>query len=322
MDVVRSQNANLLASGNLSGEHTSETVETSLIGSGNHLRNVHTKRSTVTGVTVPDGGSGGIIKRSVVEGIDTVLLGLSRGRKVKHNHLQNSVSSRKPLLHNTLEKLLSNKFLLVSLELNTDGLKHLLYLLVLLSHDGLEKSGKRGGNELTEGTLETSILVLRSPHLTAGIEVPVSPKLGHHLLLRNIELSSVGLGKTLQGEGPLVKTRSEGNSSLGGVNLTVSKSLVVVHGNNHVNRLNGTAESLVELLGRKLKLKKSTINLVNHENGTDTLGNSLTKHSLGLNTHSINGIDNNESTISHTKGGSYLRGEINVTGRVDKVDEI
>mmetsp|Transcript_1719 Transcript_1719/g.2053 ORF Transcript_1719/g.2053 Transcript_1719/m.2053 type:complete len:574 (+) Transcript_1719:18-1739(+) len=136
--VVRSHDAYLLSSGDLSREYTSEGVEASLVGGGNHLRNVHTKRSSIGGITSTDSSGGGVIQRSFVKGINTVGLGLGGRRKMKHNHLQNGVSGRKPLLHNTLKKLLSNKFLLFRLELNSNSLEHLLYLSVLLVHDGLE----------------------------------------------------------------------------------------------------------------------------------------------------------------------------------------
>mmetsp|Transcript_23112 Transcript_23112/g.32374 ORF Transcript_23112/g.32374 Transcript_23112/m.32374 type:complete len:594 (-) Transcript_23112:467-2248(-) len=313
-NVVGTHDANLLASGDLSGENTTESIETSLIGGGNHLRDVHTKRRSITGITGTDGRCGLVVKRAIVKGINTVSLSLNRRRQVKHNHLQDSVSSRKPLLHNTLKKSLALEFLLLGLELNTDGLKHFVNLSGLLGHDSFEKSGDGGSNELTESTFKSSSLITRGPDLTFGIIEPVTPKLVHHLVLRDAEFSTVSLGETLEGEGPLVETRSEGNGSLGGVHLDITEGFIVVHGNNHVNGLDRTAESLVELFSRKLKFEKSTVNLVNHKNGADTFGNGLTKHSLGLDTHTINGINNNKGTISDTKSGSDLRGEINVTG--------
>mmetsp|Transcript_28613 Transcript_28613/g.47357 ORF Transcript_28613/g.47357 Transcript_28613/m.47357 type:complete len:834 (-) Transcript_28613:8-2509(-) len=321
-NVVWSHDTDLLAGSNGSGEHTSEGVETSLIGGRDHLRDVHTERGTWASVALTDGGCGLVVQRTIVKGVDTVFLCLGWGRKVKNNHLQNSVSSREPLLHDTLEQLLANEFLLLSLELNTDGLKHLLDLSVLLSHDGLEKSGNWGGNELTESTLEGTVLVGSGPDLTGGIEIPVTPELLVHLLLRDSELGTVGLGETLEGESPLVKTRSEGNSSLRRVDLNITKCLVVVGRNNHVDGLNGTAESLVKLLSRKLQFEEGTVNLVNHETRLDTLGNSLTKNGLGLDAHTIDGINDDKSTISHTKGGSDLRRKVNVTRRVDKVDKV
>mmetsp|Transcript_7953 Transcript_7953/g.12157 ORF Transcript_7953/g.12157 Transcript_7953/m.12157 type:complete len:732 (+) Transcript_7953:607-2802(+) len=321
-NVVGSHDTNLLTGGDLSGEDTAECIETSLVRGGDHLRDVHTKRSAIAGVTSTDGSGGLIIKRTIIKGINTVGLGLSGGRQVKHNHLQNSVSSRKPLLHDTLEKSLALEFLLFGLELNTNGLKHLVNLSGLFGHDSFEKSGDGSSNELTESTFESSSLITGDPLLTVRIEKPVTPKFSHHLFFGNAELSTVSLGETLEGESPLVETRTEGNGSLGGVNLTITKSFVVVHGNNHVDGFNSTAESLVKLFSRKLKFEKSTVNLVNHENGADTLRNGLTKDGLGLDTDTINGIDNNKSTIGNTKGSSDLRGEINVTGGIDKIDEV
>mmetsp|Transcript_9074 Transcript_9074/g.13552 ORF Transcript_9074/g.13552 Transcript_9074/m.13552 type:complete len:423 (+) Transcript_9074:1110-2378(+) len=312
-NVVRSHNTDLLSRGNLSREDTSESIETTLITGGNHLRNVHTQRSAITGIASTDCGCGRIIQRSVVEGIDTVRLGLGWRRQMKHNHLQHGISSRQPLLHNTLQELLSDEIVLLSLQGNSDGLEHLLDLSMLLVHDSIEKSGDGSRNELTESTLESTLLVTGGPHLTACIEIPVTPKLLHHLCLVDTELGTVSLSELLEGEGPLMKARSKSDGSLGGVNLNITERLVVVHGNNHVNRLDGTTESLVKLLSGELKFQNSTVDLVDHQNGAHTFANSLTKYCLGLYTHSINGIDNDQSSISNTEGSSHLTAEVNVT---------
>jgi hypothetical protein len=190
---------------------------------------------------------------------------------MKHNHLQNGISSRKPLLHDTLEERLSNKLLLFGLELNSNSLKHFLNLSVLLGHDGLEQGGDRGGDELAECTLKVTILILCGPDLTGGIEIPVTPKLLHHLCLRDTKLGTVRLGELLEGEGPLVKTRTESNTSLGRVDLDISEGFVVVGGDNNVDGLDGTAESLVKLFSRELKFEKGAIDLVHHENRLHTL---------------------------------------------------
>jgi len=80
-------------------------------------------------------------------------LGNDGGGKVEHDHLKDGVSSGEPLLHDALEEGLSDKLALVGLELDSDSLQHLVDLSVLLVHDGLEKGGDGGGDELTEGTL-------------------------------------------------------------------------------------------------------------------------------------------------------------------------
>jgi len=85
---------------------------------------------------------------------------------------------------------------------------------VLLVHDSLEEGGDGGSDELAESTLEGSSLVGTDPLLPGGVVVPVSPELVHHLLLGNAELCTVGDGEFLEGERPLVKSRSKGDSSL------------------------------------------------------------------------------------------------------------
>ena len=54
----------------LSGEDTSESVESALIGSGHHLGHVHHERSI--SIAVLDGDSGLIIVRTLVQHLHTV----------------------------------------------------------------------------------------------------------------------------------------------------------------------------------------------------------------------------------------------------------
>jgi len=72
--VVGTKDANLLTSSDGSGENTTESVETTLIGSGHHLRDVHNERSL--GVASADSGGGDIVLRTSVQILNTVLLGL------------------------------------------------------------------------------------------------------------------------------------------------------------------------------------------------------------------------------------------------------
>jgi len=96
-NVVGSHDADLLAGGNLSGENTAEGVETSLVGRGDHLTDVHGHGAPVGGVAGADGLGGLIVQGSVIQGIDTVLLGNDGGRKVEHDHLEDGISGREPL---------------------------------------------------------------------------------------------------------------------------------------------------------------------------------------------------------------------------------
>mmetsp|Transcript_26431 Transcript_26431/g.56734 ORF Transcript_26431/g.56734 Transcript_26431/m.56734 type:complete len:284 (-) Transcript_26431:945-1796(-) len=174
-DVVRTHNSDLLSSGNLSREDTSEGVETTLVRCRNHLRDVHAHRSTLGCIASTNGSGSLIVQRTVVKAVHTVRLGLHRGRKVKHNHLQNGITSRKPLLHDTLQQLFSGVFLLLSLEFDTNSLQHLLHLSMFLSHDSFEKGGDRGGDECAESTFERSPLITGGPDRATGIEVPITP---------------------------------------------------------------------------------------------------------------------------------------------------
>ena len=92
----------------------------------------------VSHVRIASGGL--VVQWTVVESVDTVLLGLGGRRQVEHNHLQDSLSGGKPLLHDTLQELLADEFLFVALQLHVDGLEHLLDLPVLLGHDGFEET--------------------------------------------------------------------------------------------------------------------------------------------------------------------------------------
>ena len=185
-----------------------------------------------------------------------------------------------------------------------------------------KRPGDRSRDELAEGTFERSTLVGRGPDLAGGIKVPVTPELLHHLVLGDTKLGTVVLGEALEREGPLVETGSEGDSSLGGVDLHVSERFVVVGGDNHVDGFNGTPEGLVEFFGGQLELEQSAIDFVDHEHRLDTFRDGLTEHGLGLHAHSINGIDHDQSTIGDTERGRNFGRKVNVTGTINQVDQV
>lgn len=147
------------------------------------------------------------------------------------------------------------------------------------------------------------------------------PKTLHHLVTVDAELLGVTSSELTDGEGPAVETGTEGNSTLVWVNLDVTKSLVEVGGDDDVDGLDGTGEGLVKILLRNLQLQESTINLVDDDNRLDTLTKSLSQDGLGLHAHTLNGVNDNERTIGDTERGGNLGREINVTGRVDQVNQ-
>jgi len=139
------------------------------------------------------------------------------------------------------------------------------------------------------------------------------PEAVHHLLLVNTELLGVLDSELADSESPAVETGTESNGTLLGVNLAVTEDFVVVGSNNDVDGLSDTSEVLVEILLGELELEERTVDLVDNDNGLDTLTKSLAEHSLGLHTDTFDCVDDNESTVSHTESSSNLRREIDVT---------
>jgi hypothetical protein len=321
-DVVGTLDADLDTGLDGTGVDTTEGVETTLVGGGNHLGDVQHQRSS--GVTVADTNAGLVIEGTLVQSLGTVLLGSDGGRQVDTDHLQKSVSGRQELAHDTLEELLALELLLVVGELDVKLLQKggdLITLVVVDSSEDLEDGVQ---DELVEGTLQRlaiGTLGLVGPLLGLGVEVVVAPQTLKHLLAVDTELLGVLDGELADSEAPAVKTGTEGNGTSVGVNLDVTESLVEVGGDDDVDGLDGTGEGLVQILLGALQLEKSTINLVDAQNGLDTLGQGLTQDSLGLDTDTGDTVDNDQGTVSDTESGGNLRREINVTGGIDQVDQ-
>ena len=70
-----------------------------------------------------------------------------------------------------------------------------------------------------------------------------------------------------------------------------------------------------------MQLKKSTIDLVDDDNGLDTFTESLTEDSFGLDTDTFDTVDDDEGTVSDSEGSSDFRGEIDVAGRINQIDQ-
>ena len=150
---------------------------------------------------------------------------------------------------------------------------------------------------------------------------PTHPETLHHLDLVDTELLGVTSGELADGESPAVETGTESDRTLLWVDLTVTQSLVVVSRDDDVDGLDDTGEVLVQILLGDLELEKSTVDLVDDNDGLDALTKSLAEHSLGLDAHTFDGVDDDKGTISDTESSSDFRREINVTRRVDQVDQ-
>lgn len=319
--VVGTLDTDLETGSDGTGEDTTESVESTLVGSGHHLGDV--KHERTLGVTVTDTDGGLVVDGTLVEGLGTVLLGGGGRGEVENHHLKKRVSSGKESSHNSLEELLALLLTVLSGELEVELLKESGGLLLLEVHDSREDLEDGVENELVEGTLELLTLVgtVLGPLLGLGVEVVVAPETLHHLVLINTELLGVSDSELADGESPTVQTGTEGDGTLVRVNLDVTNGLVKVGRDDDVDGLDGSREGLVKILLGNLELEKSTIDLVDDDDGLDALTKSLSEDGLSLDTDTLNGVDDNESTISDTESSSNLGREINVTGRVNQVDK-
>ena len=93
-----------------------------------------------------------------------------------------------------------------------------------------------------------------------------------------------------------METQTESDGTLLGVDLNITKSGVVVGGDDDVDVFGGTGELLIQLLGFDLRLEQGTIYLVNDDDGFDTFGKSLSEHSLGLDADTLNTVNHDQST--------------------------
>jgi len=319
-DVLGSLDADLLASGDGTGEDTAEGGETATLVGGNHFGDVHGERSVR--VAISDGLEGLIIVGAGVQIFGTVLLGLARGRQVTTDHGEESVSSVDPLLHAAFHELLADQFAVLLDERDLEGLEHLLVLLSVLVHDGHDELGDRSHDELTETAVVARTLVGVGPLLVLGGEPPITPQTSHHLALLDLELGGVDVGEALDVEGPAVETGTEGDGTLLGPDGGVTHDLVLVGGDENVDILDGLTEAEVHVLGFHSQLQDAAIDLVQEQARHDTLGKGLTEHGLGLDGAAFNAIDNNDGAIGDTKRGGHLRGEINMAGGIDQIDKV
>jgi len=321
-DVVRALDADLGTGLDGTSKDTTEGVETALIGGRDHFRDIEYERTV--GIAVTDGDGGLVVHRALVEGLNTIPLCRLGRRQVDDNHLKEGVTSGQELAHDDLEKSLALEVTLLLCELDVELVEDRRDLVLLEVHDGVEDLEDGIQDERVEGTLNglaVSVNVLGRPLLGCRVEEVVTPELGHHLLLVDTELLGVACSKLAEGEGPAVETRAEGDGTLLGVDLDITKGGIVVCSDNDVDGLDGTQEGLVKLLLCDLELEKRAINLVDDDDGLDALGKSLAQDGLGLDADTFNTIDDNESTIGDTKCGRDLGREIDVSRAVDEVDE-
>jgi hypothetical protein len=149
-NVVRTLDADLKTRSDSSGEDTTEGIETTLIRGRYHLGDVQHKRSLR--VTLSDANAALIIRRTLVEGISTVLLGGDRGRQVQDHHLHKSIGGRKESSHDNLEQLLALLLPVFWGKLDAELFKKDWDFVLLEVHNGSEDSENGVQDKLVEST--------------------------------------------------------------------------------------------------------------------------------------------------------------------------
>lgn len=291
---VRTLDSDLRAGRNGTREDSTESVESTLVGSRNHLGDVDHQRTL--GVTVPNTDGGLVVHGTFVKGLNTVSLSGNGRGEVDTDHLEKRVTSGEELSHNNLEELLALEVPLLGGKLDLELLEELGDLILLEVHDRVEEAEDGVKDEHVESTLNTSLGRL-GPLLSLGVEVVVTPKLGHELSLVNTELLRVSAGEVSERESPTVETGTEGNCTLLRVDHGVSECGIGVGGDDNVHGLDGSAERLVKVFLGNLQLEKSSVDLVDDKDGLNSLTQRLTEHSLGLDTDTLNTVNNDEGTF-------------------------
>mmetsp|Transcript_10273 Transcript_10273/g.8825 ORF Transcript_10273/g.8825 Transcript_10273/m.8825 type:complete len:696 (-) Transcript_10273:337-2424(-) len=313
--VVGTHNSDLLTAIDGTGEDSTESEETSLIGGWHHLGDVEHQRTL--GVTFSDTFSAGIVLGTFVKIGDSVLLSGLGGGEMEHHHFKQSISSIDPLGEDELQKLLALQFSLSRLKFEVDGLDDLVELFHVTIHNRSGDLDDGVHTELDESSLKSATIItdgLDFPLLTLGIEEVVTPKLLHKLGFFNLELVSIHLGESGQSETPAFLSGTEGNISLFGEEQKISHIGLLVVGDDNVDEIDDSDEVLIHTFTISLEFENGSINLVDHENGSDLFTHSLSKDSLGLDTNTFDTIDDDESTIGDSESSGNFRREINVPG--------
>jgi hypothetical protein len=320
--VVGTLDADLETGADGTSVDTAESVETTLVGGGNHLGDVKHKRSA--GITVTDTNASLVISGTLVQSLGTVLLGSDGRGQVDTDHLQHGIGGGQELAHDSLEELLANEVLLIGSKLDINLLKKGGDLVLLVVVDELEDLEDGVENKHVESTLDGLAIDLGlglGPLLGLGVEIVITPETLEHLLAVDTELLGELDGELADSESPAVKTGTESNGTAVRVDLDVTERLVLVGSDDDVDGLDGTSERLVQIFLGDLEFEKGTVDLVDDEDGFDTLSQSLAEHSLGLDANTGDAVDDDESTIGDTESSSNFRGEINVTGGINQVDQ-
>jgi len=219
----------------------------------------------------------------------------------------------------------ANQLSFIISQLKTDGSKDLVHLLSISFHAGSGQLVNRVHYESTEGSLQWlafSIVGFLSPLLSGCVEEMVTPEFLHHEFHVLLELGSIHVGESSQSETPLFFSGSEGNVTKVGKQLESTHLFVFIGRDNDIDHIDHSYEVLVHAFRIGLQFQDLSIDLVDHEDGPDSFGHSLSEYSFSLDTDTFYTIDHDQSTISNSEGSSHFRGEVNMSWGINKIDEI
>jgi len=307
--IVWSLDSNFLSGGNGTSENSTESVESTLIVSRDHLGDEDAKWTVW--IAFDDGFVSGIISWSFIKISSSVLLGLDWGWELEDDHFKKSLSSIDPLLENVLHEMLSLEFSIGSLKGDTEGKDHLIDFFHLTVHGGSAKSDDWLHHELNESSLEfrtISSFIIMLPCLSFLIEVVITPKFLLHLISIDTELLGVDLSETCAGEGPSEKSGTESGCSINWINLLgFTHIIALIGGDDNVDVFDDLNELLIHLFSVNLEFEDTSINLVDHEDWLNFFSKSLSQHGFGLDGNTLNVIDDDKGTIGDSKSSSDFR---------------
>ena len=312
--IVGSHNSDLLACRYGAGEHSAESIESSFIVGRDHLRDEDHEWTIF--VAVLDRLTARVIDGAFVEHGSSILLCSLGGWELHDDHLNEGFGGIDPFLEDALEEVLRSLVSLVVFKGDSEGLKHLPDGIEVAIHDVTAELNDWAHDELHKASLDVFAILSLALSLElfgASVEVVVAPELLHESRTIQLELLGVGRGESGQGEGPAEKSGTEGNSTVGGVDLIrLAHVLELVSGNDDIGVLDDTLEVLVHGLAIDLKFQDASVNFVDHHDGLNLLRQGLTEDGLGLYADTLDVIDDDESAISDTESSSNFGGEIDV----------
>lgn len=263
--VIGVQNSHFLACLDGTGEYAPEREEARAVAGWYHLRDEHHKRAF--GVAVSHCSRALVVNWTFVEVFSPVLLRLPGRGKVHNTHFEDSISSVKPLRHNSLEEFFALVVFFFLSEFKFDLREDLRHNFLVATEARLRKATDRVHNEAHESSLQLSLVFweLCRPDSIFSVEVIITPQAVHHLIEIYLEFACVETSEVGEGESPALFAGPESNIPGNGVHFAVcfAVALCVVGRENYVHLVYYLDEILVDSFAVLLKFKDTAIDLIN-----------------------------------------------------------